>query len=83
VPRRSTDPARYQRLIVSAAEYLVSTIVAGGADVDINAVLRDGYPEWFAERGTHENTRDQRLLRARGDVNYLLKTIVDRGDLAT
>jgi hypothetical protein len=81
VPRRSLDPMRYQRLIVKVAEHLLRTILGENADADINAALRNGYTEWFASRSSAENTRHQRLLRARADVCALLKTIVDRGDL--
>ena len=81
VPRRSLDPMRYQRLIVRVAEHLLRTTLGENADADINATLRNGYTEWFASRNSAENTRHQRLLRARADVCALLKTIVDRGDL--
>jgi DNA-directed RNA polymerase specialized sigma24 family protein len=81
VPRRSLDPARYQGLIVRAAEHLVRIILRENDDVDINAVLRRGYAEWFTARSSTENTRDQRLLRARADVRDLLSTIIERGDL--
>lgn len=81
VPRRSGDPARYQRLIVRVAEHMLRTILGENADADINAVLRGGYAEWLAARDCSENTRHQRLLRARNDVCALLKTIVERGDL--
>ncbi len=81
VPRRSPDPARYQRFIVGVAEHMLSTILGEHADADINAALRGGYAEWFAAPGSSKNTRDQRLLRARVDVCALLKTIIERGDL--
>jgi DNA-directed RNA polymerase specialized sigma24 family protein len=81
VPRRSGDPVRYQRLIVRVAEHMLRTILGENADADINAVLSGGYAEWFAARDCSENTRHQRLLRARNDVCALLKTIVERGDL--
>ena len=81
VPHRSPDPARYQRLIVKVAEHTLKTILRENADVDINAVLRGGYPEWFAPPSSRQNTRHQRLLRARADVCALLQTIIERGDL--
>jgi DNA-directed RNA polymerase specialized sigma24 family protein len=81
VPRRSGDPVRYQRLIVRVAEHMLRTILGENADADINAVLIREYAEWFATRDSSENTRHQRLLRARNDVCALLKTIVERGDL--
>lgn len=81
VPRRSRDPVRYQKLIVRVAEHVMRTILGENADVDINALLRQGYAEWFVVASSAENTRDQRLLRARADVCALLKTVVDRGDL--
>lgn len=83
VSRRSRDPVRYQRLIVRAAEHMLRTILGENADADVNAVLRGGYPDWFAAGSLGKNARDQRLLRARADVCALLKTIVERGDLIT
>lgn len=81
VPRRSPDPARYQRLIVKVAEHTLKTILRENADADVNSVLRAGYAEWFALHSTSENTRHQRLLRARADVCALLQSIIERGDL--
>jgi hypothetical protein len=73
VPHRSDDPVRYQKLIVMVAEHMLRTILGENADADINAALSRG--------NSSENTRHQRLLRARNDVCVLLKTIVERGDL--
>jgi DNA-directed RNA polymerase specialized sigma24 family protein len=81
VPHRSPDAARYQRLIVKVAEHTLKTILRENADVDVNAVLRAGYPEWFAAQSSSENTRHQRLARARADVCALLQTIIERSDL--
>ena len=83
VPRRSGDPARYQRLIVMVAEHMLRTILGENADADINAMLSREYAEWFAsgDSDSSENTRHQRLLRARADVCALLKTIIERSDL--
>jgi hypothetical protein len=81
VPRRSPDPARYQMTIVGVAEHLLSAILAEHADADLNAALRARYAEWFSAPGSAKNTRDQRLLRGRGDICALLKTIIERRDL--
>jgi len=81
VPGRSDDPVRYQKLIVKVAEHTLRTILGENADADINAVLSRGYAEWFAPGNSSENTRHQRLLRARNDACVLLRTIVERGDL--
>ena len=81
VPRRSPDPVRYQRLIARVAGHALGTILRENAAADVNAALRDGYAEWFAANSSSQNTRDQRLLRARADVCALLQTIIERRDL--
>ena len=81
VPHRSPDPVRYQQLIVRIAGHVLRAILRENDDVDLNAVLRGGYAEWFAAPSSTQNTRHQRLLRARADVCALLQTIIERGDL--
>jgi hypothetical protein len=82
VPRRSSHPARYGEAIVAAAERALRTcMVDKVADADHNDFLSGAYPEWFADPGCAENTRDKRLERARADIRALLKTIVNRNDL--
>jgi hypothetical protein len=82
VPGRSADPKRYCAVIVTASERVLHVNVTGDvSDADSNSELIAAYPEWFAEPGCAENTRHQRFCRARGDVRYLLSTIVSRDDL--
>jgi hypothetical protein len=82
LPGRSSDPDRYRDVIVSVAERVLLSIVAGDvSDADSIPALRAAYPEWFDEPGCAENACHQRFCRARADVRSLLRTIVSRDDL--
>jgi hypothetical protein len=67
VPARSGDPLRYQ-----------STIIAVAA-----TILRSQYPQWCDEPGLAHDAMYQRLSRARGDVQLLLRVILPRERFAS
>jgi hypothetical protein len=82
VPGRSPDPGRYRNMILTFAErMLMSWSAEDVSDSEYKAALRAHYPEWFAERGCTVDNVDQRLSRARADVNSVLRLIVHRDEL--
>ena len=50
---------------------------------DWNAVLKSEYPQWCDEPALARDAIDQRLSRARGDVQSLLRAIFPRDELAS
>lgn len=82
VAGRSPDSARYCDVIVTVAEWLLPAIITGDvSDANFNSALLAEDPEWFDEPGCAENTRHQRLSRARADIRALLRSIINRDDL--
>jgi DNA-directed RNA polymerase specialized sigma24 family protein len=82
VPRRSPDRRRYRAAIVAAARTILRLLLAGHvAPADWNAVLLSEYPQWYGEPGLARDAIDQRLSRARRDVQMLLRKIVSRDEL--
>jgi DNA-directed RNA polymerase specialized sigma24 family protein len=83
VPGRSPDRRRYRAAIVAAARTILSLLLAGHVvPADWNAALLSEYPQWYGERGLARDAIDQRLSRARRDVQMLLRKIVSRDELA-
>lgn len=77
VPGRSSDPARYRRVIYAAAEQILRAGIDGEpSEADSNDAFRASYPEYFDAPGAARNTSHQRLSRARLDVRELLQTVV-------
>ncbi len=78
VPGRSSDPARYRRVIYAAAEQILRAEIYGEpSEADSNDAFRASYPEYFEALGAVKNTSHQRLSRARLDVRELLQAVVD------
>jgi Sigma-70 region 2 len=84
VPVRSSDARRYQSTIVTAALTILLLLVEGRVtSADWNAVLKSGYPQWCDEPGLARAAIDQRLSRARRDVQSLLQAIFPRNEVAS
>jgi len=84
VPARSADPRHYQSTIIAAAATILLLLVEGIVTAaDWNAILRSGYPQWCEEPGLARDAIDQRLSRARSDVQSLLQAIFPRDQLAS
>jgi DNA-directed RNA polymerase specialized sigma24 family protein len=84
VPARSPDPARYQIAIVSSARILLELLLEGYVSAaDWNAVLKAAYPQWCDEPGLVRDATDQRLSRARRDVQSLLRAVISRDELTS
>lgn len=84
IPARSSDPYRYQTTIVMAALSVLRLLVEGSVtSADWNAILRSGYPRWYDEPGLAHDAVDQRLSRARRDVQLLLQAIFPQDELAS
>jgi hypothetical protein len=83
VPGRSPDHLRYRATIVATATRLLRLLLEGHVSpADWNLVLKSEYPEWCNQAGLAHNAIDQRLSRARRDVQLLLQTIARKEDLA-
>jgi hypothetical protein len=83
VAGRSTDPLRYQRLIVALAEStLLATLDGLVSSADSDQALLYAFPEWFDDPSCSRDTCYQRYSRARRDVRDLLMSIVTRDELA-
>ena len=83
VPARSGDPGRYRSAIAWAAKTIFSLLVEGYVSApDWNAILKAAYPQWCDEPGLASDARDQRLSRARRDVQSLLRSVLSRDQLA-
>jgi DNA-directed RNA polymerase specialized sigma24 family protein len=84
VPARSDDPHRYRAAIVSTARAVFELLLDGHvAAADWNAILKTIYPQWCDEPGLARATMDQRLSRARRDVQSLLRSLLSRDQLAS
>ena len=84
VPARSGDPRRYRSAVVSAARALFGLLLEGYVSTaDWNAVLKAAYPQWCDESGLARDAIDQRLSRARRDVQCLLRSFLSRDQLAS
>ena len=83
VPERSSDPKRYQEVVVAVAEEILRTVTDGPiSGADSNKALQEAYPDWFGEPGCAMGTCYQRLSRARRDVRAVLKAVFDRAELS-
>lgn len=84
VPARSEDPRLYRAAIVFAAKVIFELLLEGYVTLaDWNAVLKAAYPQWCDEPGLACTTVDQRLSRARRDVQSLLRSVLSRDQLAS
>jgi hypothetical protein len=84
IPARSGDPGHYRSAIAWAAKTIFSLLVEGYVTApDWNAILKAAYPQWCDEPGLAPDARDQRLSRARRDVQQLLRTVLSRDELAS
>ena len=84
VPGRSEDPRRYRKAIASATKTIFVLLLDGYVTAaDWNAILKAAYPAWCNEPGLARAAIDQRLSRARHDVQSLLQSILTRDQLAS
>lgn len=82
VPGRSAHPERYRDHIVAAAEaFFEAAALHEASGEGVRRTLLDAYPEWFAEPGCAQNTRDQRFSRAHADLLALVRQVVAHEDL--
>jgi hypothetical protein len=82
VPGRSPDQHRYRVTIVATARRILHLLLEGCVtSADWNAELKARYPQWCDEPGLTRDAIDQRLSRARSDVQALLRSIVTREEL--
>jgi DNA-directed RNA polymerase specialized sigma24 family protein len=84
VAARSEDPRRYRNAIASAAKAIFELLLDGYVTTaDWNAILKAAYPAWCDEPGLARAAVDQRLSRARHDVQALFQSILTRDQLAS
>jgi hypothetical protein len=84
VPGRSPDPGRYRDVIVTVAQWILSSAaMTDVSDADFNVALRAEYPAWFAEAGCETANGHQRFRRAREDVRGLLRIIISRDEISS
>ena len=84
VPARSDDPRGYRTAIVSAARTVFGLLLDGYVTTaDWNAILKTAYPQWCDEPGLARAAMDQRLSRARRDVQSLFRSLLSRDQLAS
>ena len=84
IPARSGDPGRYRTAMAWAAKTIFALLVEGYVTApDWNAILKAAYPQWCDEPGLAPDARDQRLSRARRDVQQLLRSVLSRDELAS
>jgi DNA-directed RNA polymerase specialized sigma24 family protein len=84
VPARSDDPRSYRTAVVSAARAVFELLLDGHVTAaDWNAILKAASPQWCGEPGLARATMDQRLSRARRDVQALLRSLLPRDQLAS
>jgi DNA-directed RNA polymerase specialized sigma24 family protein len=82
VPGHSRDQGRYRNVIVTVAEeVLIALVNREVSNADKDSLLCAAYPEWFADRRCSVDNAQQRLSRARADINSVLRIVVDRTDL--
>lgn len=84
VPGRSEDPRRYRTAMISAARAIFELLLGGYVTAtDWNVILKAAYPQWCDEPGLARAAMDQRLSRARRDVQSLLRSLITRDQLAS
>ena len=84
IPARSNDPGRYQSAIAWSAKIIFMLLVEGYVTAaDWNAILKAAYPQWCDQPDLARDARDQRLSRARRDVQSLLRSLLPRDQLAS
>ncbi|MGI8450653.1 MAG: hypothetical protein ACR2MP_26440 [Streptosporangiaceae bacterium] len=84
IPGRSGDPGLYRTVIARAARIIFGLLIEGCVTAaDWNAILKAAYPQWCDEPGLARDARDQRLSRARRDVQHLLRSLLSRDQLAS
>ena len=84
VPARSEDPSRYRTAMISAARAIFELLLEGYVTAtDWNVILKAAYPQWCDEPGLARAAMDQRLSRARRDVQSLLRSLITRDQLAS
>lgn len=84
VPRRSPDQRRYGTAIIVVARKILSLLLDGPvSQADWNAILKSEYPQWCDEPDLTRDAIDQRLNRARRDVQLLLRQIARKTNLVT
>lgn len=84
IPARSDDPRRYRTAIVGATKVIFVLLLDGYVTAaDWNAILKAAYPQWCDEPGLARAAIDQRLSRARRDVQSLLRSVLSRDQLAS
>ena len=84
IPARSADPCLYRSAIARAAKVIFALLLEGHVTAaDWNAILKAAYPQWCDEPDLACDARDQRLSRARRDVQSLLRSVLSRDQLAS
>ena len=84
VPGRSDDPRYYRTAVISAARAVFVLLIDGYVtSADWNAILKSAYPQWCDAPGLPRAAMDQRLSRARRDVQSLLRSLITRDQLAS
>jgi hypothetical protein len=84
VPGRSADSRRYQSAIVDIARCVLPALLEGAVSpADVDRLLADAYPEWFADASASRATYHQRLSRGRRDVRNVLASVVSREELVS
>jgi DNA-directed RNA polymerase specialized sigma24 family protein len=84
IPGRSGDPSLYRTAIARAAKIIFALLLEGYVTAaDWNAILKAAYPQWCDEPGLASDARDQRLSRARRDVQSLLRSVLSRDQLVS
>jgi DNA-directed RNA polymerase specialized sigma24 family protein len=84
IPPRSRDPSLYRLAIARSAKLIFALLLQGCVTaMDWNDVLKAAYPQWCDEPGLARAAVDQRLSRARRDVQSLLRGVVSRDQLVS
>jgi hypothetical protein len=83
IPGRSAAPGAYKAAILNCAIRVLESALEGSVDgqKEINNFIKLEYPEWFQGDEASTNTEHQRLSRARGDVQQVLRSVITRADL--
>jgi hypothetical protein len=83
VPGRSADQNMYRSAMTAAAGKILNLLLQGHVGRgDWNAILKQECPQWCDEPGIPHGTIDQRLSRARYDVQFLLKELITPDELS-
>lgn len=84
IPGRSGDPGLYRSAVFRTAKMVFVLLLEGHVTAhDWNAILKAAYPHWCDEPGLARDARDQRLSRARRDVQALLRSVLSRDEFAS